>query len=250
MSLFRKTDDEPRDYDALKAVGITMSYRPKGQSADVGSRPPILEKVDFHLPRGVVIGLVGRTGVGKTTLGKILGGLLRPDSGAVTIGDVDMITCAPSVVTRLRRWIRYVPQNPDASLPRGVSVAEALQEARDLAPDQDTGEQEWWARAVRCQLYEHDWANRSIGELSLGERRRVMNLRALLTNPRFLILDEPFNGLHGDAKMATLDILRTLSAGRGSAILVISHDALALKQSCDIVYELDGCSLWETDKTT
>jgi len=250
MRLFGKIDVEPGEDDVLRADQITISYRSGCDSTHVYSRPPILERIDFQLPRGRVIGLVGRTGVGKTTLGKILGGLLRPDSGSVTIGDLDLTRCAPSVATRLRRWIRYVPQNPDASLPRRVSVSEALQEARDLAPDRDTGEQDWWARAIRSQLYDQNWADRTIGELSLGERRRVMNLRAFLTRPRFLILDEPFNGLHGDAKMATLDILRILSAGRRSAILVISHDAHALKQSCDAVYELDANSLREKDRTT
>jgi len=250
MGLFRRSGSEPGESDALRANQITISYRPKGKSADPGNFPPILQRIDFQLSRGSVVGLVGRTGVGKTTLGKVLGGILTPDKGSVTIGDLDVIKCAPSVGTRLRRWIRYVPQNPDASLPRRVSVSEALQEARGLAPGHETGEQDWWARAIRSQLYEHDWADRAIGELSLGERRRVMNLRAFLTNPRFLILDEPFNGLHGDAKMATLDILRILSTRWRSAILVISHDAHALKQSCDTVYELDSCSLKEIDKTT
>jgi len=248
--LFRRNHSEPAEHDVLRADKITMGYRSRGDSPALSVRPPILHEIDLQLHRGSVIGLVGRTGVGKTTLGKILGGLLRPDSGSVTIGGLDILKCAPAVSTRLRRWIRYVPQNPDASLPRRVSVSEALQEARDLAPDRTTGEQDWWTRAVRSQLYEHDWADRSIGELSLGERRRVMNLRAFLTNPRFLILDEPFNGLHGDAKMATLDILRILSVGRRSGILVISHDAQALSRACDTVYELDGSSLRETKRTT
>lgn len=248
MRFFTRSHCEPGDNDALRADRITMSYRSRTETSSVSNRPPILCEIDFQLHPGSVIGLVGRTGVGKTTLGKILGGLLRPDSGSVMIGGLNVITCGPAISGRLRRWIRYVPQNPDASLPRRVLVSEALHEARSLSPDRQTGEQDWWTRAVRSQLYEREWANRWIGELSLGERRRVMNLRAFLTNPRFLILDEPFNGLHGDAKMATLDILRIFSTDRRSAVLVISHDAQALSRTCDTVYELDGCSLQETRK--
>ncbi len=203
----------------------------------------ILDSVDFALVAGRVVGLVGRTGVGKTTLGKMLTGLLNPDGGFVALGDIRLGECGQSRLQQIRGWLRYVPQNPDAVLSFNSTVAEALKDAR-LCMRVERQERGPWLRLLEDSvLFDPQWLHRDIGDLSLGQRRRVVNLRALQTCPRFIVFDEPFNGLDLTSKNSMLLLVRRVSREKHAGVLYISHDVEALRSSCDEIWQLESGKL-------
>lgn len=228
----------------VHGVAKTFSKPTDGSSGFVRT---VLDDVNFVFKAGAIVGMIGRTGVGKTTLGRIMGGLLRPDRGIVSFGDIDIFRRTAEETRLIRRWLRYVPQNPDAVLPSSITVAEALSEARNnsrLIPGEDS---EWYRSIENTVLLDPMWAGRSVGDLSLGQRRRVVNLRSLQACPKFLILDEPFNGLDLETKRSMLKLLQTVSGERATGILFISHDVKALQEICDSVWYLESGKLLEYD---
>lgn len=222
----------------LRLEGLTKTFPLFTNGSAEPEGLVLFSKLNFLIPSGQITGLVGRTGCGKTTLGKIAAGILRPDGGTVRMGDVDINHLTITERITLRKWLRYVPQNPDAVLSGRVKVKAAIAEARSIGnmPAEKAGE---WDRFLESEeLLKREWREMHAADLSLGERRRVVNLLALLICPRFLILDEPFNGLHGKPKEKLCQVLTGMAASKGAGILVISHDEDILHNLCARVFEL------------
>lgn len=224
----------------LVSRDVSKEYASVGPACKESEGQVVLRDVNMELNQDSIIGLAGKTGAGKTTMGKILGGLLRPDRGTVTIGDIDLFDCSPDEMRSVRKWLRYVPQNPDAVLPHNITVTEALEEARKhtrLKPDEH---RQWLQMIGNTVLYDPSWANRSIGDLSLGQRRRIVNLRSLQACPKFLIFDEPFNGLDIVSKFGMLALLQACCWDKQTGVLLISHDVEVLKRVCQKIYRLEN----------
>lgn len=234
-----KTREKLKNAEHLSLVGVTKSFA--GSASTKGQA--ILDNLDFSISSGQVVGLIGETGVGKTTLGKIIGGLLRPDSGRVLAGEVNMLKLSPGQTRQVRRWVRYVPQNPDAVLPMNVTVAETFDEARQCTRLNSSELAKWEELIDKAALYDPSWTAREVGDLSLGQRRRIVNVRSLLSGPRFIILDEPFNGLDLVSKSAMLYLLRSIASDCQAGVLIISHDQDALRSSCDNLWKMTAGSL-------
>ena len=187
--------------------GVSFSY----------GGPMVLEQVDLAVDEGEFVGLVGPNGGGKSTLLKILLGLLEPGSGRVQV-----LGLAPA---RARSALGYVPQF--AAFPRDfpISAEEVvlqgrLDRARLLggyrAADREV------ARQALMETGVWDLRVRPIGTLSGGQLQRVLIARALATQPKLLILDEPTASIDPRAEMDIFDLLKELKARM--TILVVSHD--------------------------
>jgi peptide/nickel transport system ATP-binding protein len=200
----------------------------------------VIDDLSFTFKAGAIVGLIGRTGVGKTTLGKIMGGLLRSDFGVVALGEVDLQKCTPREMRGLRRWLHYVPQNPDAVVSPHITVSEALREGRQNTRLDSDAQTQWLGMLQQTVMYKHSWAKRFVGNLSLGERRRIVNLRSLQACPRFIIFDEPFNGLDLVSKHGMLSFLQTAAHHWQMGVFIISHDVEALAEVCDEVWQLEA----------
>ena len=225
---------------SLTSCNLYKEYKSAESPSHERQNRVIFKDVNIELNQDSIIGLAGKTGSGKTTIGKILGGLLRPDNGTVKIGDIDLFNCSPSEMRTVRKWLRYVPQNPDAVLSHNITVTEALHEARHqtrLKPDEH---KQWLQMIGNTVLFDPSWANRSIGDLSLGQRRRIVNLRSLQACPKFLIFDEPFNGLDIVSKFGMLALLQACCWDKQTGVLLISHDVEVLKRVCQKIYRLDN----------
>lgn len=219
--------------DGLHARKVSKTFVLSSAGEDHRTDRHVFENVDFVLRPGQITGLVGRTGVGKTTLGKIMGGLYRPDSGAVLVGAYDLAENRGSRARLIRKFIRYTPQNPDAVLSHRVTVGAAVREAQAICRLSNADSRRWTGRVLALPLFKQGWMHRRFGELSLGERRRVINLRSIQTCPRFLIMDEPFNGLDLHTRGAMLKLMRVAADEMGVGILIISHDVPSLREVCD-----------------
>jgi len=199
----------------------------------------VVNGVDLELPAGEVVGLLGPNGAGKTTTFYMVVGLCRPDEGHVYIDGED-ITELPMYL-RARKGLSYLPQEP--SVFRKLTVEEnllAVLETMDLSSIE--------RRTRADQLMEEfriTHIARSKGyALSGGERRRVEIARALVTSPRFILLDEPFAGID---PIAVIDIQNTITdlKERGIGVMISDHNVRETLGVCDMAYILNAGELLE-----
>ncbi len=208
----------------LRASGLVKSY----------GRRRVVNEVDVTLARGEVVGLLGPNGAGKTTTFHMIVGLLRPESGSVYLDDED-ITRSP-MYKRARKGIGYLSQ--ESSIFRGLSVGQnimAILETLDLSR---TERRERLAELL-AELGIENLINQSAATLSGGERRRVEITRALVTNPAFLLLDEPFVGIDPIVVQDIQTIIGRLKE-RGIGILITDHsvrETLSVTDRAYIMYE-------------
>jgi molybdate transport system ATP-binding protein len=176
------------------------------QVADVGG------KADFELPNGISA-LIGKSGAGKTTLAKLLCGLITPTIGHLALGDTILYHSAEKTNMRPQeRRIAYIPQ--EESLFPHMTVKENIEFAiQEKITDSNLIQKLGLEALLACKPH----------TLSGGEKRRVAIARALLTNPKLIIMDEPTNGLDAFARHRFLDLIKSLHAETGTPMLLISH---------------------------
>lgn len=240
-------DSQASEPTSLTLRGVTKFYSGATDQSGVTEVKRVVDGVDLTLSLGKVLGIVGPTGAGKTTLARMAAGLLRPDNGLVRFGDHDPYEAPEKHFRHWRQWVRFVPQNPDSVVMPQMSVREVLREADRLAQLPDDVAANWNERFNDDELLDSRWHNRRVAELSLGQRRRVINMRALRSFPRFMILDEPFNGMDVICKAYSLMLLRDLADAGHMGFLVISHDEDVLRQLSDAVWRLENGKLTENN---
>ena len=182
----------------------------------------VLEAVNFRMEAGDYVGLIGPNGGGKTTLIKVILGLIKPERGSVRVMGV-----SPE---KGRQFIGYVPQiqQDDKAFP--IKVWDVVSMGR-LKPDLlhnlslKDADKKIVERSLR-QMDILDLAKRSINELSGGQRQRVTIARALATEPKILLLDEPTSSVDSRSSSQLYDLLADLN--QSISILLISHDLTAI----------------------
>lgn len=182
-------------------------------------RKEVVRGVDFSMRNGEVAGLLGPNGAGKTTVFYMIVGFHRPNAGRVLLGDVD-ITRQP-MYQRSREGIAYLPQ--ESSIFRKLTVEQNVWAIMETRKDIDDKEK----RRRTEELLEEFGIARIRKQpgytLSGGERRRTEIARSLVTEPKFLLLDEPFAGIDPIAVYEIKNIVRRL-AERGIGILITDHN--------------------------
>jgi energy-coupling factor transport system ATP-binding protein len=168
----------------------------------------VLENASIEVRRGEVVALVGPNGVGKTTLAQVAAGLLEPEHGEAT-----------------RQRAAYLAQDPGRHL-----VTERVVDEVALGADEER------ARAALAKLGLADHADRHPRDLSAGERERLALAAVLVTDPDFLVLDEPTRGVDPERKVELARLLRAEAAARGT--LVVTHDLPWAAEVADRVVEL------------
>ena len=194
----------------------------------------VVNGVSLHINTGEVVGLLGPNGAGKTTSFYILVGLIKADSGAITLDGKD-ITLQPMHL-RARSGIGYLPQ--EASVFRKLSVADNLRAVMQIRGELSKNQIE---DAIEELLMEftisHLRAQQALS-LSGGERRRVEIARALATQPQFILLDEPFAGVDPISVDDIKQIIVHLKQ-RGIGVLITEHNVRDTLGICDRAYILN-----------
>jgi len=213
----------------LRAEGLCKSYQKR----------QVVRDVDLQVSSGQVIGLLGPNGAGKTTSFYMVVGLVRPDQGRVFLEEEEL-TALP-VYKRARAGISYLPQ--EASVFRKLTVEEnllAILETLDLGATQ---------RRQRMQQLLEDLRLTHVAKsygyaLSGGERRRLEIARALVIEPSFILLDEPFAGID---PLAVIDIQGIIDGLKknGIGILISDHNVRETLDVCDRAYILNDGEILE-----
>ncbi|RDI55388.1 metal ABC transporter ATP-binding protein [Nocardia mexicana] len=204
---------------AIAVDGVTVHY------GDVLA----LDRVEITVPAGCICGLVGMNGSGKSTLFKAIMGLVQPDRGTVRIDG------GPPAAARRSGALGYVPQSEDVDWNFPLSV-------RDVVMTGRYGHMGWTRRPRRAdrdavdraleRVELTDLADRQIGRLSGGQRKRAFVARGLAQGATILLLDEPFAGVDKRSEATLTALLRELAAA-GATVLISTHDLHALPGLAD-----------------
>ncbi len=194
----------------------------------------VVEDVSFEVKSGEVVGLLGPNGAGKTTCFYMIVGLVAADGGEVHIDDA-RITHLP-MHKRARQGLSYLPQ--EASIFRKLNVEENIRAVLELR-DLPAAEQDAQLETLLSELHVDHVRHINAAALSGGERRRVEIARALATDPRFILLDEPFAGVDPIAVLEIQKIIRFLKE-RGIGVLITDHNVRETLGICDHAYIINA----------
>ena len=194
----------------------------------------VVNGVDVEVNPGEVVGLLGPNGAGKTTtFGMIVGGV-RPSSGQVFFGQTD-VTQLP-MYRRARFGVVYLPQ--EASVFRKLTVAQNISAILETVEPDGTLRRERLGELLG-ELGLTDRADQRADSLSGGERRRVEITRALVLDPKFMLLDEPFTGIDPVSVIDIQKIIEQLKE-RGIGIIITEHNVRETLAICDRAYIIKG----------
>ncbi|CAM3272309.1 ABC transporter ATP-binding protein [Nocardioides dubius] len=203
---------------AVEAIDVHYGHR--------RSRTQVLDRVSLHVEPGEIVGLIGESGSGKTTVARAILGLVGVSSGGISVDGEPVTARSRAQQRRLRRRgvVQYVFQDPLRSLDGdwtvGDSIAEPLRIRGGLSRAEVTERVRAYAERSKVAL---ELLERYPAELSGGQRQRVAIARALITEPRLLLLDEPVSALDAATRVRIIEALTELRA-EGIGMLYISHD--------------------------
>ncbi|MFZ4440406.1 MAG: LPS export ABC transporter ATP-binding protein, partial [Syntrophales bacterium] len=204
----------------LTATGLVKIY----------NRRRVVDRIDLEINPGEVVGLLGPNGAGKTTTFYMIVGLVKPDGGAIFLDGEDL-SRSPMYV-RARKGLNYLPQEP--SIFRKLTVREnvmAILETLPLGREDREGRLEM----LLAELDLTQIADNKAYSLSGGERRRVEITRALVTSPKYILLDEPFAGIDPLA-VADIGKIITRLRAKGIGVIISDHNVRETLSVCDRAY--------------
>jgi len=210
--------------DCVRAEGLAVSFQ--------GVRA--LDDVSIELRRPEILGLIGPNGAGKTTLVNVLSGYQPPTSGTIILDGSDVTRLSPQRRSRLGlvRTFQAVRLFRELSVLDNIALGVLARGAHRRA-----------ARAEAMRLLETaglaDWAHHSAASMPYGAQRRLGIMRALATQPRYLLLDEPAAGLNDTETDELIAVLERMPEEHGLGILVIEHDMKLIMQVCHRIHVLD-----------
>jgi lipopolysaccharide export system ATP-binding protein len=214
----------------LVATGVGKTYKKR----------PVVRNVSIRLRRGEAVGLLGPNGAGKTTTFYMIVGLVRPDTGSISLDGTD-ITGLP-MYRRARLGIGYLPQ--EASVFRGLNVEQNIMAALEVT-EADRDRRDVMLDELLAEFGIAHLRRTPALALSGGERRRVEIARALATQPGYILLDEPLAGIDPIAVGEIRDLVSHLKH-RGIGVLITDHNVRETLEIIDRAYILhDGQVLME-----
>jgi peptide/nickel transport system ATP-binding protein len=209
-----------------------------------GTGPAIIDGVSLAVGEREIVGIVGESGSGKTTLIRAIFGLVRPASGRIAIDGAALPDFCQRSYRALRRTLALVFQNPAGSFNPRLRIGTALLEATRNAPDAPDP-----TALLKSVGLDPALARRYPRELSGGQARRAAIARALATNPRAIVADEPTAGLDVSAQGEILNLLLDLRDRRGTSLVFVTHNLAVVRRVTDRIAVMYLGRLVETGPT-
>jgi oligopeptide transport system ATP-binding protein len=224
----------------LLRVENLVKHFPVAARASRAGRGRVVRAVDgvsFDMMRGETLGLVGESGCGKSTTGRTILQLYRPDAGAVYLDGIDLARLAARELRAARRRMQMIFQDPFASLNPRLTVGEIVSDP--LLVYRDRRSRKEIAKQVRSLLelvrLDPSYANRFPHEFSGGQRQRIGIARALALHPELVVCDEPISALDVSIQAQVVNLLVDLQHRLGLTYLFIAHDLSMVRHLCDRV---------------
>jgi len=235
-----EADSTPRFQDPLVRVRELKKHFPVTSGIVIQTTIAWVKAVDgisFDIQHGETLGLVGESGCGKTTVGRTILGLYPATSGDISIDGHDMRNARGDEMMRVRQKAQIIFQDPYASLnPRwtvNAIVAEPLRVHRILTKEKDRTERV--KELLELVGLSPTHVNRFPHEFSGGQRQRIGIARALASDPRFIVCDEPISALDVSIQAQVVNLLENLQEQLGLTYLFIAHDLSMVRHICDRV---------------
>jgi urea ABC transporter ATP-binding protein UrtE len=206
----------------LELDGVTAAY----------DATPILRDVDLSVAEGEIVGVMGKNGVGKSTLMKTVIGLLEPRAGTVTYAGDDVT--GADADERARAGIGYIPQGrdvfPDLSVEQNIRMGETVNAGSD--------------RTLYDEIYDYfpileERADQDAGTLSGGQQQMLAIARALVADPDLLLLDEPSEGIQPSIVDQISEDMRTINQELGTTILFVEQNLGVIREMADRCYAME-----------
>lgn len=236
-------DEIKGEKDAVLQVNnLSHFYKQKKSLFAKTQKHHTLDSVSFKLYKSEILGLMGRSGSGKSTIAKLLIGIELPADGEILIDNLDLVDLWQQSPKTLHKRVQIIFQNPFSSLNPLQKVVTSISEVLMLHQDCDKR----LAVTKTIKLLETvglsaEYLERLPSQMSGGEQQRVSIARALAVNPEILVCDECVSALDRSTKYDLLDLLSRLRVTVGLTVLFISHDEEAITYLCDrIIYLRDG----------
>ena len=225
--------------DILLRVENLTKYFPISQRSFFKRQVEVVHAVDgvsFDVRRGETLGLVGESGCGKSTTGRVILQLYQPTSGAVYFDGVDLVTLSSKELRGMRRKMQMIFQDPYASLNPRLTVGEIIADpllVYNVAQGPELEEKvSYLLELVRL---DPGYANRYPHEFSGGQRQRIGVARSLALNPELIICDEPISALDVSIQAQVVNLLEDLQRKFNLTYLFIAHDLSMVRHLCDRV---------------
>ncbi len=204
---------------------------------EVRGRAPVrvIDSASIRVEPGEKVGLVGPSGSGKSTLAMMIMKFVRPTSGRISVDGRDITDIPERRYRKERGTVQMIAQNPYASLDPARSIRWSIGEAYGPSLTDDACEE-----LLRSYSLPVNILNRRPGTLSGGELQRIATLRALASDPRYLILDEATSMLDVSLQASVMDLIINKFSDSGKGMLIISHDMELIRCVCDRVYVLEN----------
>lgn len=216
----------------VRAEGLTKTFQ-RGRSEKVHA----VNDVSFSIEPGETLALIGESGSGKSTVGRLLLRLLDADTGSVSLDGVDLMPLAREPLRRMRSQMQIVFQEPYESLNPRMKIGDIVAEPLVIhEPRLSTSDRHDRVLGALSEVgLPADYANRYARSMSGGQQQRVGIARALVTRPKLLVLDEPTSSLDLSVQAQILEILSALQEAHEIAYLYISHDLSTVQYIADRV---------------
>jgi len=209
--------------DCLEAIGLEKSYQGK----------KVVNNVSINVKKGEIVGLLGPNGAGKTTTFSLVIGLVSRDEGQIYLNGENITEL--SMYTRARKGLCLLPQEP--SVFRGLSVEDNLLSIKEIMRDAGSEGNRSLDKTLR-EFGLDKLAKTKAYTLSGGERRRLEIARALITNPGYMLLDEPFTGIDPLAILELQEIILALKR-KWMGLLITDHSVRETLKITDRAYIID-----------
>jgi oligopeptide/dipeptide ABC transporter ATP-binding protein len=216
--------------DAVREYPVTAGAIMRRQVNSVKA----VSSINLHVNPGESVGLVGESGCGKTSLGKLIVGIEKPDSGQIKVAGEEIFKMRRGDLRKSRRVVQMMFQDPYGSLNPRMRVRAILREPLEIQRVGSSREQDARVRSLLDEVgLPLNALERYPHEFSGGQRQRIALARALMLEPKIMVADEPVSALDVSIRSQVLNLMKRLQAEHDMASVVISHDLAVVKYLAD-----------------
>ena len=234
----------------MRLNGISKSYKARTSLfGDSGEKVVALKNVSLEIAKGEIFGLVGQSGSGKTTMGRLVVKLETPDAGTIQLGEADIGRLKGRALKALRKRVQMIFQDPYQSLNPHLSVVDTILEPL-VIHGEDTREERRMKVIKSLEAVglspATDYMYRYPHQLSGGQRQRVAIARAMVLKPEFVVADEPTSMLDATIAIQLFRLLLDIRDRFGVTFLFITHNLAAARYLCDRIAVIHQGEIVET----